>query len=200
MTTTLGRQHRQSQLTLRAATLRDLLKLWPAFEVERIKDTWPSFEAALVTLIRSRGRTSSGLATGYYQELRNATGVIGTATPRIATITTDEIVLGLRAIGPANAGLQLAKGRLVTDVAKTTLVNLSGEVSRHVLDHGRKTLTASLVADQKSNKVRTGVRRVTSGDPCPWCEEQASRTYPPTERFPAHMHCSCFPEVIFSQK
>lgn len=193
----LAQDHRRAQLAVRAATLKDLLKLWPAFDVSRINRTWPALEASLLTLIRERGRTSSGLSVAYYERQRSAAGARGRATPRVASIDESSVIQGLRAVGPANAGLQLAKNRPSEVVARATFVNLSGEVTRNVLGLGRETLTTSLLTDQKQNGTKVGVQRVTSGNPCSWCAEQALTVYPPTERFPAHMHCSCFPAATF---
>lgn len=187
-------EHRRAQLALRSVTLRDLLRLWRGFDVNQIAKTWPALETALVLLIQARGDVSSGLAVAYYQANRIAAGATGSSTPRLApTPTPDEIVSGLRVVGPVNAGRQLARGREVADVATTTLVNLSGEVTRQVLNVGRATLVASSAADRATR----GVRRTTDRDPCRWCADQASRTYPPTERFPAHAHCACFPEPVY---
>lgn len=193
----LAQQHRKAQLAIRAGSLRDLLRLWPALDMNRLNATWPAFEDALLLAIRDRGRTSGGVAMRFYQGIRREQRVKGFATPTAAAPEEEVIVAGLRSVGIANAAFQLSKGRLVQDVAKNTLVNLSGEVTRSVLNHGRMSLTESLVADQKRNRTRPGVERITSGSPCEWCAEQASQIYPPTERFPAHMHCGCFPSPVF---
>ena len=193
----LAEQHRKAQLAVRAQSLRDLLKLWPVLDLERISDTWPALETALLLLIRKHGSTSSGISRAFYQRIRRQASVPGIATPTAAAPDEEVIIRGLRVVGPANAAFQLSKGALVQTVAKNTLVNLSGEVSRHVLDHGRMSLTESLVKDQERNDIEVGVERVTSGSPCDWCAQQASETYPPTERFPAHMHCSCYPNPVF---
>lgn len=190
-------EHRRAQLAIRNASLGDLKRLFPAFDFAHINDSWPAVEAALLTIIKSRGKTSAGIATRFYQAIRKAQRVKGSATP-IAAAPDEEVILkGLRVVGPANAALQLAKGVPLELVKKNTLVNLSGEVTRQTLEHGRMSLTESLVADQKANGTRPGVERITSGSPCAWCAEQAAEIYPPTERFPAHMHCSCSPSPVF---
>lgn len=190
----LADQHRWAQLALRAATIRDLLRIWPAFRIADIAGSWPTLEPALVALIQARGRLSGSLAAGYFTANRVAAAVGGDAVARLAAIpTADDIIPGLRVVGPANAGRQLAKGRDPRVVADATLVNVSGEVSRQVLDVGRATLVGSLALDPH----RPQVRRVTDSDPCKWCSDQASRTYPPTDRFPAHAHCACFPAPVY---
>ena len=193
----LAEQHRKAQLALRNITLRDLLRLWPAFNLEDIKGTWPALEQALLLLIEARGKQSSGLAVAFYRELRDELGPGGHTTPRLDAPSREEVLKGLLVVGPVNAGAQLARNRPLEVVKKATLVNLSGEVSRHVLNYGRRTLSRSLVADQTLNGHAIGVRRITGQKPCNWCADQASRTYPPTETFPAHSHCGCSPSFIY---
>jgi hypothetical protein len=190
----LADQHRRAQLALRAATLADLLRIWPAFRIEDISGSWRSLEPALIALIQARGNLSARLAANYFTAARVAAAVEGIAAPRLApTPTPEEIIPGLRVMGPVNAGRQIAKRRDPHDVADATFVNVSGEVSRQVLDVGRATLVGSLALDPS----RPQVRRVTDNDPCKWCSDQASRTYPPTDRFPAHSHCACFPAPVY---
>jgi hypothetical protein len=192
----LTEKHRRAQLVLRAATLQDLLKLWPAFDINRIAQTWPAFEEAALLLVQARARTSTGLASTYYRGLREVIGVTGKATPKLITPRVDDVVAGLRIVGPINAGKQLALGRMASVVAQNTLVNLSGETTRHVLNAGRKTVEASVMADRQA----IGWRRVTSGSACEFCAMLASRgTVYKSETidFSAHRHCACFPEPSF---
>lgn len=189
----LTTDHRTAQLAVRSAALADLLAIWPAFDLEHITATWPAVEASLLLVIRAHAQISAGLASRYYRDLRSMLAPGGAATPRIAPLDEDGIVRGLRVVGPVNAARQLARNRRLSDVQAATLVNLAGETGRHVLNAGRATLTASLAADRQAR----GVQRVTDRDPCRWCADQASRTYPPTERFPAHAHCACMPAPVY---
>lgn len=193
----LPEEHRRAQVAIRNASLGDLKRLYRAFDLEHINATWPALEGALLALIRRRGATSGGVATRFYQQIRRDSRVRGVATPTAAAPDEEVILKGLRVVGPANAALQLAKKVPLELVKRNTLTNLAGEVTRQVLEHGRMSLIESLIADQERNRSRPGVQRITSGSPCPWCAEQATEIYPPTERFPAHMHCSCFPSPVF---
>lgn len=192
----LTQQHRKAQLALRAGTLRDMLRMWPAFDINHIDRTWPAFEESALLLIAQRGRTSAGLASAYYRGTRDAAEAGGTATPRLALPSEDRAVAGLRIVGPYNAKHALSLGRDIGEVAKATLVNVSGEVTRHVLNAGRMTVDASVMADRQA----LGWRRVTSGDACEFCDMLASRGLvykDDTADFEAHAHCACFPEPGF---
>lgn len=151
----------------------------------------------MLLLIRARGQQAQGIASAFYRELRDELDPGGHTTARLASPSEEEVLKGLLAVGPVNAGSQLARNRPLEAVKRATLVNLSGEVTRHVLSYGRQTLSASLAADQLLNGRPIGVQRVTSPRACAWCADQASRTYPPTKAFPAHSHCACGVDFIY---
>lgn len=177
----LDEKHRKAQLVLRAATLKELLRLWPAFDINDIPRTWDAFEAALLLLIKARGQTSGALARAYLREH-------GGELPPIVQLDEDKAIAGLRVMGPINATNQLRKGRTAEEVRDTTLVNISGEVTRQIFNIGRATLLGGLLS--------SGVgrwRRVTDANPCSWCAAAAVGTHPATMRFGAHAHCACFP-------
>lgn len=197
MPSQLAERHRRAQLALRAQTLRDLLKLWPAFNLNNIKGSWEPFEEALLLLIKARGQTSAGIASSFYRDNRQKLGIRGKATPVLVTPDVDEAVRGLRVVGPANAGLQLAKKRPIETVAKNALVLVSGEATRHVLNAGRRTLGESLVADARVNKLRTGIRRVTDSSPCSFCSSLSGRVLPATADFKVHGHCGCNGDPVY---
>jgi len=197
MVTAAGRQlteqHRRTQLALRAVTIRDMMALWPAFDLDGIDRTWPPLQAALVTLILARRANSSGIAANYYRSLRTAEGVPGRPEPRLApppdrTLLTATLAL----VGPIQAKKNLTARR--PDVAATTLVRLSGSVTRQVLDGGRKTLEVSTRADPRAR----GWRRVTSASPCDFCAGIASEgIHSEGGGFPAHDHCGCAAAPVF---
>lgn len=187
---TLEEKHRKAQLVLRAATLRDLLKLWPAFDLNDIPRTWPAFETAVLLLIKARGTTSSALARAYYREYRRDSGL---DVPRLEPANMDKAAAGLTVVGEINAAKQLAQGRPIEEVEKTSLVLVSGEVTRHVFNAGRATLLGALAAESKVFGRESRWRRQTDSNPCPWCSEQSRFTFPTTMSFSAHSHCACFP-------
>jgi hypothetical protein len=192
----LTSEHRKAQLGLRAATLRDLLRLWPAFDINNIPRTWGAFEEAALLLVQNRSRTSGGLASVYYRTVREAVEASGRAAPKLYLPKADDVLAGLRIVGPVNAAKQLSLGRPAAEVAKATLINLSGETTRHVLNAGRRTVDQSVMADEQA----IGWRRVTSGSACEFCSMLASRgtVYKSdTVDFSAHRHCACFPEPAF---
>ena len=170
--------------------MKDLLRLWPAFDVNNINRTWPAFEEAALLLVQSHARTSAGLASAFYRMVRESKGASGLYAPQLVIPSTDAVVAGLQIVGPYNAAKQLSLGKLPAEVAKNTLVNLSGETTRHVLNAGRKTIVETTKQDPKAR----GWRRETSGDACSFCTMLADRggVYSAdTADFEAHRHCGC---------
>lgn len=186
-----SRTHRRAQLAIRAATMRDVLRLWPAFDLTRISRTWPAFESAMVALIRERGRISSGVAYAYYRTAREEADVAGGPPPMRSTPTLEEILAGLRWAGTVNTARQLALNRRIEDVAATALVNVSGVATKYVLDHGRDTLLHAVQDDPGAQ----GWKRETSGAACGFCSTLAGRgavyKSETTAEFASHRHCVC---------
>ena len=181
--------HRQRQLVLRAATLRDMLvlsKLW--------NSPFDDFADATATLVESRRPISSALAADYYRGLRFAEGVPGTATPELVSETNrDKVLASLYVTGLGTYNRSVKAGLTTTAAREQALVSLSGAVGRHVLNAGRDTIIGSVKADKRGG----GWARVTSGKPCSWCAMIASRGpvfSEDTADFQAHDHCMCMPQ------
>lgn len=189
----LTQLHRQRQLGLRAASLRDLLTLWPMFDIEDIDGTWPPLESALLTLIFARHRDSAVLAANYYRAFRLTEGATGTVEPRLADPPNRLLTTAtLRLLGPIQAKKNIAARR--PRVAETTLTRLTGTVGRQILEGGRKTVTESVKADPQAK----GMRRVTSSSPCDFCADLASKDITGADvDFAAHDHCGCSQEPAF---
>lgn len=193
----LTKGHRTAQLALRALALRQVLEIWPAFDVEDAARSWPPVEAALLAVIGERRAVSTSLAAGYFEAYRRAEGVGGVPSPVLSVF--DE-----GAIDRARTSLQVT-GYVTTerlralkhaDPARVALVRVSGAVTRHVLDGGRETLLASVRGDRRAR----GWARVTSAEPCEFCAMLASRgaVYTATSgAFQAHDHCGCALEPTY---
>lgn len=193
----LTQVHRQLQLSLRAATVKDVAAVWPAFDVTN-PASWPAVETALLAIVRDRGNTSAGLALQYYQEFRAAEQIAGAATPTIADPVIDaQVRTSLKVTGLVSTTRAVKAHR--RDATAIGLVTVSGSVSRYVLDQGRDSILNSIAADQQA----LGWARVTSTHPCSFCALLAARgpVYSSEESadFRAHDHCSCSVEPTYSR-
>lgn len=195
----LTERHRTAQLALRAQALRQVLAIWPAFNVEDAARSWPSVEAALLSVIGERRTVSASLAAGYFDAFRRAEGVGGIASPVMARFDAE-------AVARARTSLQVT-GYVTTERLRAlkhpapgavALVRVSGAATRHVLDGGRETLQESVRRDRRAR----GWARVTSGNPCSFCEMLASRgaVYTATSgAFQTHDHCGCALEPAYQR-
>lgn len=198
---TLTRQHRQAQLALRAATLRDLQRLWPIVSASALSSSFGEFAEAAFPLIASRYADSAGVAAAYYRELRRVE--YGAGSPRIVIperIGRDEVIGTLHTTGLTGIYNGVRAGFSPQAALQNGLVRTMGSTGRLVLNGGR----AALLETAREDRRATGYRRVTSGDACDFCSMLASRrgkwlyNSERTADFKAHDHCSCTVEPDFT--
>ena len=193
----LSTTHRRRQLALRAALLRDILRLWPLFDPTNF-DSFDRFSQAAATLIRARYGESAGLAAGYFSAFRLAEGIAGSATPVLPEPPARQVVQGaLRSTGLVGVLNARRAGKSVTAAAQNGLVRVSGSATSLVLAGGRETLLDAVSRD----RARPRWARITSDEPCEFCTMLASRgavyVSEETGGFEAHDHCSCMVEPAY---
>lgn len=189
---------RAGQLRLRQSLVRDLLRVWPMFDPADITGSWSKLEPVLVALVQSRFPLSARIAATYLPEFRAAEGVIGSVTAVVPdTPLADVIVPNLRFVGPSNAGRMWATGQQPSQIARTTLVNIEGELTRQILAGGRQTIVDTVRDDRRAR----GYSRVTDGAPCAFCAMLAGRgavyTSEGSGSFEAHRKCGCTAEPTY---
>ena len=189
----LTEAYRDRQLALRAATVQDLITVWPLFDIDDIDGSWSRIEVALLALIAQRRRVSAGIASDYFRAFRTAEGAPGAATPLIAPPPNQRLLIAtLRLLGPIATKKSIAAAN--PDPAGTAFTRIAGTVTRQVLNGGRQTLLASAKADRAAK----GYRRITSANPCSFCAGIAAGGVVGLDvDFPAHDHCSCSQEVAY---
>lgn len=197
MTSALGerltRAHRARQLAVRAQALRQVLTIWPAFNLDDIDQSWSAIEVALVALVGSSWEQSADIARRYYDTFRDVERAPGPApVAQAEPIPTDSVVSNLRLLGPISAKKMIE--RRTPNVEAVTLTRVSGSVGRMALLGGRSTISALLGADRAA----IGYRRITDGSPCNFCADQANKGIDGENvDFPAHDHCGCSQEPAF---
>jgi hypothetical protein len=187
-------QHRQQQLALRAATLRDVMRLWPLF-TDLSRSGYERFAQTAATLTRDRFNTSAGLAVSYYQGLRVAEKARGPAAPLLAEMPAVEKVMGnLVMTGFVGTMKGLGAGFSPQAAKQNGLVQVMGSVGRQVLRGAAETMVLTSAEDRAS----TGWQRVTGGG-CSFCEMLAGRTFTSEDAasFESHDHCACTAEPTF---
>lgn len=192
----LTEQHRRRQLALRANTVEDLARIWPAWSVNDA-GSFDTFAEAATTLTVARHRESAGLAGSYYEAFRTAEGADGRAALRLAEdLERRELTAYLRSTGLGSTVRALKAGRSLTHAREVGFVEMSGAVTLQTLNGARDTIIGSVQADRQAR----GYQRVTSGNPCAFCVMLAGRgpVYKAdTAGFEPHKHCACTPEVVY---
>lgn len=185
----LTEQHRQAQMSLRARALRDFLILWPLWHDDQ---SFANLVTATIPLVRSYRSLSATLAGAYFDAARRVAGPDGDAAAQVAAaIDETQVTTSLYVTGKVGHTAALRAGQTPGDARKSSLVRVSGAVTRHVLEGGRDTILQSVAADEHA----LGWARITDGDPCAFCLTLASRgaVYKTQESasFEAHDHCGC---------
>lgn len=213
--TYLTEQHRQAQLALRSAFMRELVRLWPLIDLERLDESAAEWIGYVTDLILTYRLQSIDRALAYYdsfrraeigQPLANRGNVRGAVSTQPAAIKTSLLVTG-----PIGVKSRIGKG-INPRVAKAkALVDVTGAASRHVLNGGRQLIVEAVERDE----LAIGFARVTDDDPCAFCAMLASRgpayksratalltTKRSKKRGPGqkyHDHCGCTVEALFTE-
>lgn len=161
------------------------MRLWPLWTGD--DRSFNELVAATVPLIGGYYRISGALGVQYYEAVRRVARVAGLATPRVGTLDTQAVVVGLVVTGRIQTRKALAAGQAPDKAMQTALIRVSGDVTRHVLQGGRDAVMLSSAADPRAR----GWERITGGSPCDFCAGLAGKVNSDAGGFEAHDHCSC---------
>lgn len=167
--------HMRQQLALRASVIRDVVKLFPMWD-PRDAASYKRFEDTMVMLVQSRATNSAALAARYYDMFKNvdAPGPVltwGESARLAAPPIESEIRAAVSATARAGTYRALGAGQPYEAAMRNGLVQVSGAVTRHVLNAGRDTILGAV--QQESGTV--GWIRVSDGAPCAFCAMLLSR-------------------------
>lgn len=193
---TLTRNYRAQNLALRAQSIRDLQRIWPALDWRNLAETYPAwFAAAAAVIARDRVRTA-GLASLYLKAHRLAAGVPGEPQIRLAgPAPAEQVATSLRVTTVVAIKQSTMAGKPPEAAMRDAFVTSAGAVTRLILDAGRDTIRKTTTSDPRT----AGWQRVTSGG-CPFCEMLAGRGAVYTEAsadFASHDHCACSAEPVY---
>lgn len=193
----LTRNYRQQNLALRAQTVRDLTRLWPALDWRNLERTYPAWFAGASALIARDRARSAGLASLYLKAHRLQAGVPGEPNVRLVRAApAEQVSTALRVTTLVAIKRSTMAGKTAELAMRDAFVQSSGAATRLVLDAGRDTVRATTVADPRTR----GWERVTSGG-CSFCQMLAGRGAVYTEAtadFESHDHCACSAAPVYS--
>ena len=189
--------HRKQQLVLKTQVVRDVMRIFPAWQ-PRDPASYDAFAQAIVLLVKSRSVQSAALAAHYFDLFR--TVETGTGIAHMATLapgpTAEHILKSLSATSRGALFRAFAAGQSYEQAMANTAVQVSGSVSRLVGNTGRDTILSATRADGQAQ----GWARATGGNPCAFCAMLASRGPAYREEsveFQAHDHCQCYAEPVY---
>lgn len=170
--TALTSSHLRSQTALRAATIRDIIRLYPMWDPFD-KASYERFVQAVTLLAQSRAVNSAALAARYYEMFKNVDMglTMGKAAVLASPASAAEIKVAIDATAVAGFWRGLGAGQTTDQALKNGLVQLTGAISREVLNGGRETIVNAVGNDSYVH----GWIRVSDGDPCAFCAMLLSR-------------------------
>jgi hypothetical protein len=191
--TKLTTWHVKQQLGVRAATIRDLIKLFPMWN-PREPESFERLVEAVYLLAQARGANSATLAARYFEMFKavDANLTITKALQLAEPASKEMIRAVLRATAVPGYWIKIGLGGTEQAASANALVRLSGGLGRVVLNQGRDTLLGAVASDKH---YAGRWMRVSDGDPCPFCAMLLSRgpdyITETTASFEAHDHCAC---------
>jgi hypothetical protein len=188
-------QHRRRQVAVRSAILRDLLRVWGVVDPTNLAGTIGPFTDAAAALVEAGHRRSASLAVVYYQRYRQTERIRGQVTI-IEPEPPDRTDMASVIRGAGLAGIVNARRRGFTPAAaaRNGYVKASGSASDLILAGVRGVIGQATASDPAAR----GWRRVTSSDPCDFCQQIADEgVHGKDAGFEAHNHCACVAEPAF---
>jgi hypothetical protein len=188
----LTAQYQAGQVALKAQMVRDSARIWAAWRGTS-KAEWNRMVALAVPVIRARHSTSAGVSARYFETL----SAIETGRRQHGELPPplDEGVIADSLAATALVSVYHGRQRGMTLAAakQVGFVRLAGAASRLALAGGRDAVLASV---QTSNRA-VGYERMTSGQACEFCAGLEG-DHSQDEAFPAHDHCACVAQPVFS--
>ncbi|QUW18886.1 hypothetical protein [Agrococcus sp. Marseille-Q4369] len=199
----LTEAHRRQQLAIAAKAEVAARRLWPRLDVADLDRSEPAWLASNLAVYESMHRDSAALAARYVPMYRDAE-LGDPAGPTVsAPFARAETTAALHIAGPVAVKQRIAKGVDPREAHAGGIVALAGIARRQVLRGGRLIVDRSTRADGRA----VGWRRVTDGDPCPFCGMLASRgpVYGSRQRAQEiggsglryHGGCGCTAEIVY---
>lgn len=194
----LSRIHYEVQKDERARTLLELSGFWRLFDPFDFV-TFEGFEEVATHLLDEAWSRSALLADQYYENLRIAEGIVGSAfdvenAPLVRPPERVEIANQLRAAGISGVVAARRAGKSAQAAKDNAFVKVAGTATRIQLSGARDTIIAKAMADP----AHPLFWRRTSANPCAFCRMLSARGLYRDADFKTHDHCSCYPEVAFS--
>jgi len=186
--------HRLAQARLGAATVAQMVAVWPLLDPERLDQTFPDWLATAQVLVGASRAQSATLAANYVATFRTLEiGQRADVTTLAAVPPAKALATSLLVTGPVAIKAAVGRGKPRTAAAETAMATSAAAAMRHALNGGRETIIRAVSADKRAR----GWHRVTSGRACPFCASLTGQVFSGPADFRAHDHCSCSVEPLY---
>jgi len=187
------RAYREQNLALRAATIQDLQRLWPALRYDQLAETFPTWFTAVSSTIKDGRIQAADLAAQYLRDHRAQVGIRGEPVIDLVTeIAAGQMQASMLVTSLVAVKQSTAAGKAPQQAMTDAFVMSSGAATRLILDAGRDTVRMSSIADPRI----AGWKRVGVGR-CEFCRMLLGRGAVYSEAtayFQSHDHCTCSAE------
>lgn len=185
-------------LVLELDTLSKWRRTFPLVDLDRLDESWRTFERSATALVQQNRARAAGLASSYMRAAALERGTPSRALVKIALPASQaKLSTSLRVTGNVAAKVALAKTGSRDVALARTFSRSYGAGSRHVSDGARETVMRSSAADPNVD----GWHRVASPSACTFCRVIAERDElyrtTTTGDFGAHDDCDCLAEPVF---
>lgn len=194
----LTEAHRVAQAHLGEVTVGEIRSAWPTLDLSDLDGSFEAWLAEVAPVVGASRATSARLAGNYYMVLRSLEVPGGRPiVPSLAEVVSPEqLATSLRVTGPVAVKSAVGRGVLLDIAAPIADQGSANAGMRLALNGGRETLMETIKTDPAAQRWE----RVTSDNPCAFCEMLAGRgaVYKEdTVDFEAHDGCSCSAEPGF---
>jgi hypothetical protein len=153
----------------RAKTILQLATVFALLDPDDLDGTFADWLFVVSALINARRTESANLAGAYLTAQR--TLELGAPTEIILAPPVDEKTLSVSMLVTGPASLRANRARHVDQALDIAKARSSAAGMRHVLNAGRETIAATVMADPEAR----GYRRVISANACKFCSMLAGR-------------------------
>ena len=184
----MTRSYRAQLARRRNALVADILDIWPGFDADAIRTTWPATMVSTTALIQRHGALVAADSARYYALMRIAAGIDDDYDAlALDGVNIDRVATSLEITGAQRAWRAVGRGASSDVIAKVALAGVIGSASRLVLDQGRQTVAGNAKRDDRAR----GWERVASANACDFCSGLAGIPSGADEAFEAHDNCGC---------
>lgn len=188
--------HKAAQARVGSRTVSLLRPVWRMLDGSRLDDTAEAWLRTATAIIQDQRLVSARLAAAYLDAQKKQALGVGARAILADAAPLQALSTSLLVTGPISIKSAVARGVPLERAMSVAEARSSAAAMRHALNGGRETITGTLREDPQA----LGWERVTSGNPCDFCDMLAGRgaVYSADSAdFQCHDGCLCTAEPVY---